>query len=398
MSSRHTDGRATCGPRGLRVAVVSGFEADSCYAHAINTIKMAQGFARAGHTVALICRRGRHGRRRRRELLAAYAIDERLSVAQLPHGVGEHWEFGPRVLRLLERWRPDLVFARNYIAPTLTSRHGMRTVVESHGYPDNVTAEFATVLRAAGEEPALTTWVTISEYLSRAYVGRGVPAEKVLVLPDAVDVVAFARPTALPASPYRGPGLHVVYAGHLYDWKGIPTVLAAAGRLPGVQFHLVGGVPADVARQRERVAALGLTNVTLHGQQPHRDVPRYLWHADALLLPPSADHPTARWTSPVKLGEYLAASVPVVASDIPALRDWLRDGETATFFAADDATALVAAIERVLRDGELSRRLVAAGRTLAEEWSYTRRAQRIVAHALHARGAWPGLVGAGSRV
>jgi glycosyltransferase involved in cell wall biosynthesis len=212
-----------------------------------------------------------------------------------------------------------------------------------------------------------------------------------LVLPDAVDLRQFSRPAVLPPSSYAGDRPNAVYAGHLYDYKGIPTVLQAAAALPEVAFHLVGGWDEDIARQRARAAALGLKNVEFHGMKHQAELPPYLWHADVLLLPPSAHHPSAAWTSPLKLGEYLAAGVPVVATDIPALRDWVTHREV-EFVAADDPAALATGVNRMLKDRPRATELRINGPRRAAQLTYAKRAERVLPsmQSGHASGPGPG--------
>jgi glycosyltransferase involved in cell wall biosynthesis len=219
--------------------------------------------------------------------------------------------------------------------------------------------------------------VTISRRLAAAYEALGAAPEKILVLPDATDTSIFERPERLPPNPYPNGGPIAVYSGHLYDWKGIPTVLEAAKLLPDAQFHLVGGFPEDIQRQRERANSLEINNVFFHGMKMHVEVPPYLWHADVLLLPPSGKHPSAQWTSPVKLGEYLASGTPVVATSIPALRDWLSDKEV-EFVTPDDAASLAAGIRRLLEDREYSDGLARAAQNRAAAFSVAERARKIL--------------------
>jgi glycosyltransferase involved in cell wall biosynthesis len=169
-----------------------------------------------------------------------------------------------------------------------------------------------------------------------------------------------------------------VYGGHLYDYKGIPAVLDAAALLPGVRFELIGGLEEDIARVRGRVAERGLQNVEVVGWVEHGVLPERLWRADVLLLPPGLGDPSKDWTSPVKLGEYLAAGGPIVASGIPALRDWV-DERVVTWFEPDDGASLAGAIERALAEGEeaaAQRRGLAMD--LARGWSYAERAWRML--------------------
>jgi glycosyltransferase involved in cell wall biosynthesis len=84
------------------------------------------------------------------------------------------------------------------------------------------------------------------------------------------------------------------------------------------------------------------------------------------------------YTSPLKLFEYMAAGVPVVASDLPALREVLRDGENAVLVAPDDPGALAQGIRRVLEDKPLADRLAAQARRDAQAHTWTARAQAIL--------------------
>jgi glycosyltransferase involved in cell wall biosynthesis len=374
----------------MRILVVSGWEAASLRAHAINTVKMAQGFARLGHQVTLVCKRSPGGRVPPTELAALYGLTEPLRWIQLPgrvlrHRVGLHWSFACLALPVILRVRPDLIFARNYIVPWMSSRLGFTTVAESHAHPDNNTAPFLRLVSATRHR-AFRLWVTISQYLADHYCSLGVPADKLIVLPDAVDVVQFGRPGELPPSLYQKPGPHVAYFGHLYDYKGIPTILEAAALLPEVQFHLVGGLPEDIERQKARIEEMGLYNVTLQGLKPQSEVPPYLWHADVLLLPPSQYHPSAQWTSPLKLGEYLASGTPVVATAIPALRDWLTDDEV-KFVEPDDGKAMAEGIMDVLRDPGYAMALSQKGLKKAQTLSYRRRAEKILERLASPRSA-----------
>ncbi|SDE90358.1 glycosyltransferase [Rhodospira trueperi] len=364
--------------------VAGGFEAGSSLAHAINTVKMAEGFARLGHRVVIGCVSPPDGRCEEAALNEVYGISSPVTWLQTSarfrgRPVGHRWAFALPTLAGGLRRGARMVFARNYVLPYLSARLGLPTMVESHAHPDNEDPDFLALLGATNR-PALRGLVTISPVLAESYVGKGALAGKIIVEPDAVDERLFRRPPRLPADPLAcWPRPRVVYTGHLYPYKGTDAMLAAAARLPHVGFHLVGGLPSDRERLAAQIAKMGLQNVVLHGQVPHRAVPAYLWHADVLLLPPSAHHPSAAWTSPVKLGEYMMAETPVVASDIPALRHWLDD-EMVRFAAPDDGADLARAISSVLDAPARANSPTVAALARAEDWTYRRRAERILRH------------------
>ena len=365
----------------MRILVASAFEASSQLANAINTVKMAQGFARLGHQVTIVCRQPPEGIVSPEKLAKIYGLTESLVWVQLPckifgYSINQNWRFALLALVVALQKRPDLVYARNYIFPWLTSKLGIATVAEKHSPIETNTAPFCRLVDAT-RHPHFYLWVTISHRLANYYHSQGVPEKKLIVLSDAVDLKLFQRPDRLPASPYAENCANVAYVGHLYDYKGIPTVLEAAEIALDVRFHFVGGLAEDIDRQQKRSQALELHNVTFHGLKPQVEVPNFLWHADVLLLPPSQHHPSAAWTSPVKLGEYLASGTPIVATDIPALRDWLTDEEV-EFVQPDNAEAMVEGIRHLLNDRQRAEQLRRSGLVKAQELSYEQRAEAIL--------------------
>lgn len=365
----------------MRILVASAFEASSQLANAINTVKMAQGFARLGHQVTIVCRQAPEGIVSPEKLAKIYGLTESLVWVQLPskifgYSINQNWRFALLALPIALQKRPDLVYARNYIFPWLTSKLGIATVAEKHSPIETNTAPFCRLVDAT-RHPNFYLWVTISHRLANYYHSQGVPEKKLIVLSDAVDLKLFQRPDRLPASPYAENCANVAYVGHLYDYKGIPTVLEAAEIALDVRFHFVGGLAEDIDKQQKRSQALKLHNVTFHGLKPQIEVPNFLWHADVLLLPPSQHHASAAWTSPVKLGEYLASGTPIVATDIPALRDWLTDKEV-EFVEPDNAEAMVEGIRHLLSDRQRAEQLQRSGLEKAQELSYEQRAEAIL--------------------
>lgn len=381
----------------MDVVVAAAFPAGSLKAHAINTIKMALGFARLGHRVTMILFEGDE-KLNDAKLAERYALKNPPSWICLKRrswfGWGRkadmHMDFARAAGKVIRRIEPDFVFTRNFALPLVTSQMGIPTVMESHAHVGDDSPGFQLGLEAAKQND-MKSWVTISPVLAEYYEARGVKTDKLLILPDAVDLIQFAAgQTQQSANPYKtGHAIsqdddyryyrrgRVVYTGHLYDYKGIATVLEAAKLLPDVAFDFVGGLPEDLSRQQARAEAMQLENVTFHGMKNQSDLPPYLWHADAALLPPSLNHPSAHWTSPVKLGEYLAAGLPVIASDIPALKYWLNEN-TAEFFKADNPASLAVAIEAVLSQPDRHEQLVKQGLKLAKTLSYQERAKAIL--------------------
>jgi glycosyltransferase involved in cell wall biosynthesis len=199
--------------------------------------------------------------------------------------------------------------------------------------------------------------VVISEGLKEYFCARGIAAEKITVLRDGYDPAAFVHlPSQTEARTRLGLPLEktiVVYPGHLYSWKGVDTLAEAAGMIAQsqqrqknqkpIEFYFVGGTKRHIAEFKARHA--GVPNIHLIGHQPPHTIPLYMAAADIGALPNSATEAISRhYTSPLKLFEYMAARCPIVASDIPSIREIVNDSQ-AFFFPADNAQALARTIE-----------------------------------------------------
>lgn len=350
-------------------------------AHGIQVAAMAKAYAAvAGGATVVVPRRATSGDAR-----AAYGLPDSVRVVRVPviDTVGrgklgfifEHLQFAALggLYAALAARRGDAVVSREHLALVLPRLFGRAAAWESHR------GEWGIGVRAALALGAKL--VAISRGLAEDYAARGVPAAKMLVAPDAVDFQKFGiaanRAECRAALGLSAEGRLAVYAGHLYGWKGAHVLAVAAGLLPaGWKVAIVGGADDDLARFRREFGAA--PNLSIVGRVPHADVPRWLRAADVTVLPNLAeDALSARYTSPLKLYEYLASGTPIVASDIPSLREVLS-AETASLVPPGDAAALAAAIAAVPDDAAAAGR-AARGREIARAASWEARAETIAA-------------------
>ena len=300
---------------------------------------------------------------------------------------------------------PDVVHATTPWTTGAAARHAARTLglpwmYEVRGLPEETWAashptaearEAATrseryaLIRAKETELARTAdhVVTLSATMADELTARGVPADQITVVPNAVDAAlldtdvpdpAEARERlGLPARPLLGTVTSVV------GYEGIDTILRTVARLRGEGVDVGALVVGDgVARPGLlRLAAdLGIAEqVVMPGRVP-RDVARtYLAALDVVLVPRRPDRVT-RLVTPLKPVEAMALGRPVVASDLPALREVCSpvDGgdPAALLVAPDDDAAWASAVGRLLHDGGARAAQVTAGRAVAAERTWTR--------------------------
>ncbi len=269
-----------------------------------------------------------------------------------------------------------------------------RLVYESHGVADVVSAEMPSLLgrpelapstaklhRLARRERRVWTrargYVTITRTLADELTTRFGPRDRVVVAPDGVADALIDR--AWPAPP---PGARPIvgYAGHLYPWKGVDVLIRALALAPELDGLIVGGHPqeADRARVEALAVELGIRDrVTFTGLLPSAAVPQRLAAASMLVLPNTASAISDRYTSPLKLFEYLALGRAIVASDLPSIREVLTDGDTAALVRPGDPAALAAALRALASDPARTAALGSAARRLAPRYTWSARAATI---------------------
>lgn len=180
----------------------------------------------------------------------------------------------------------------------------------------------------------------------------GVSDEHILLQRNAVDDV-FLRvsesKSEARAALHFPEGSIALYTGHLYPWKGVYVLAAAAAHLPPeVTLYFVGGTDTDRAVLKRFVAKNNLPRIVFVPHQDHARIPLYQRAADVLVLPNSGAEAASKYeTSPVKLFEYLTVGTPIVASDLPSIRDIVSESEV-TYAKPDDPRDLARAIIEAL--------------------------------------------------
>jgi PEP-CTERM/exosortase A-associated glycosyltransferase len=214
---------------------------------------------------------------------------------------------------------------------------------------------------------------TICEGLKRDIVARGIPEDRVTVIPNAVDVAAFEygrQPDLALKSALGLEGKLVIgFIGSFYAYEGLDLLLDALprmlGEMPEIRVLLVGGGPHEAAL-KARAAALGISDrAVFAGRVPHQDVQRYYSIVDVFCYPRRPMRLTDLVT-PLKPLEAMAQGRLLVASDVGGHKELIRDGENGILFRAGDAASLADAILRLLRQREHWPRLREQGRRFVE--------------------------------
>ena len=372
-------------------------------ANGIQTMETCHALAARGHIVELLVRPDTA--RPARDPFVFYDLprNDRLVIRRVRVAGREPMRRVTYLVRAIPagaaaRTRADLVMTRDLGVASMLLRipRALRAplVYESHGYapvfaetrPELLAgappASAAKLRRLAARESRVWRlaegYATISNGLASDLAARLGSRPDVIVIPDGARLDQNRPFPPLPEQASRV----VVYVGHLYRARGVDVLLEAIARLPDTRAVIAGGHPAESDLDRLRLLAgqLGVTDrVTFTGMIPRRDVPPLLAAADVLVMPYFSTPVIERYSSPLKLFEYMAAGRPIVASNLASVREVLRDGENARLVAPADAGALSAGITAVLNDRGFAERIARRAFEDVAAYSWDQRAARLEA-------------------
>jgi glycosyltransferase involved in cell wall biosynthesis len=207
----------------------------------------------------------------------------------------------------------------------------------------------------------LTDAIICPSNVTRDYIASlGLDRKRVTVIPNGVSPSDFS-PSPLPSWEGRVPVL--LYIGTLADWQGLDVVIKALPKIlekQPVQLRIVG---RGRSRQRKLLAKqirkLGVEgNVIIQPAVPHHEVPAVITEADICLAPLGLnDRNVTQGACPIKVLEYMASSRPLIASNMPIVRELVREDVDALLFSPNDPDDLARQVLVLLNDYDLSKRL-----------------------------------------
>jgi PEP-CTERM/exosortase A-associated glycosyltransferase len=295
-------------------------------------------------------------------------------------------EIAYRIEQVAKRVRPHLVHAHSPVlnaipALRVARRLGIPTVYEVRSFWEDAAVAQGGVREGSVRyraSRALESWVlkradaviTVNEGLRRELLARGVPPDRLSVIPHAAQAVQPApEETAL----RRGLGLEGAFVlgliGPLYAYEGAAVLLEALPQLLAQDSRtralLIGGGPEE-PRLRQLCADLGVSQAVVFASEvPENEIPRYCAFVD-ILVSPRLPARITELVTPVKILEALARGMLVLASDVGGHRELIRPGETGVLFRAGDPQALAAALSVLKHAPERAAAIRAAARRHVE--------------------------------
>lgn len=377
-------------------------------ANGIQTMETCHALAARGHRVSLAVRPDTH--EPKRDPFAFYGLPRvaTLNIEVVPvRGPAAarrtgYVTFG--IGRAMGRVRQDIIFTRDlglaailvrlprlvrgpvvYEAHTIAAEEAAARHAMLSGAPE---ASPSKIRRLAERDAAVWRladgYVTITGGLETVLARRFGPRGKIAVVADGVRLrhpfPAVDTATELTGGDTAADAFTIGYAGHLYPWKGVDLIIEAVTALQDTRALIIGGHPQEPDLQRVKDFAAQLdcaSRVTFTGLLPPTEVAGRLREADVLVLPNPASAVSHAFTSPLKLFEYMAAARPIVASDLPSVREVLVHERNALLVPPGNPQALTAAIRRLKDDRQLAAALAARAREDVSEYTWEKRAERL---------------------
>ena len=197
--------------------------------------------------------------------------------------------------------------------------------------------------------------------VTRDYIASlGLSRKLITVIPNGVSPSDFSA-SPLPSREGRIPTL--LYIGTLADWQGLEVVIKALPKIleqQAVRLQIVG---RGRSRQRKvlskHIRKLGVEgSVFVQPAVPHHEVPALIAESDICVAPLGLnDRNVTQGACPIKVLEYMASSRPLIASNMPIVRELVREDVDGLLFSPNDPEDLARKVLALLSDVELSKRL-----------------------------------------
>ncbi|MFA5185796.1 MAG: glycosyltransferase [Patescibacteria group bacterium] len=364
-------------------------------AHGYQIMKTCEALAKQGLDVTLV-----HADRKNplagKDPFEHYGVEKTFKISKLPvwdiltDAPSFLWSFAFVIgrwsfTRSLKRWMKsriecDVLYTRDPVVAQAFVESGTKKPIflELHDSPLSNQGRWNRV------KDKISGFIVITKGLKDLLISQGIPEEKICLSMDAFDPGEFV---GLPDKAEARRRLKLddgkivfVYTGHLFPWKGIDSIASGFDKIPeGSEFVIVGGNLEDLERVKKLVPS-GAKNVRFTGRMPHAEALLWLAAADAAVLPTSAKFEIGRlYTSPIKLFEYLAAGLPVIASDVPSAHEVL-DESMGIFFSPDDAGSFADALGKFVGyPDEVKKGISEACRKCSGSFTWEKRGEMISA-------------------
>lgn len=369
----------------MKIIYLSNSFIPSKTANSINTIKMCDAFKKNGNSVTLISIRPfLFDKKETKEIQKYYGVNNKFRIIRLPflniRGFGLFLSFISAIVAKF--CNPDIVYTRCLYRSFFCSLLNLDVVLEMHK-PIKKNKFSEKIFSRLKETEQLKRIIVISERLKNYLLKRYSICElKFLVAPDGADIPQSN--TNYREGKKFSKRIKVGYIGHLYKGKGMEIISKIISQLPGIDFHIVGGMKEDVCYWREKLK--NHKNIFFHGFVPPSETELFRDNFDILIAPYGktvygykGKNDISNWMSPLKIFEYMSSGKPIIASNLPVIKEVLIHEKNALLCDPEDVNQWVKNIEKLLEYPNLRKELGEKARQdFYSLYTWEKRAQKVL--------------------
>lgn len=339
----------------MRIAYLSNSRIPSTAANSVHVMKMCAALVRQGHSVDLYAAKAE--KYCTGDLYEYYGVDNTFSIIlsekPLIRGGSMIYSIICNIKLLFRKY--DLFYARNLPQARSILLKGVPLIIEVHDIPSN--EKSVNIIRKIINHKCFVKIVSISNALKYDYlrIFPELDESQIIVAHDCAD-----NPLVKPRE--RSKEIAVGYVGHLYEGRGLNLITQISRNLKSIKFYIVGGTPEAVEIAKKSHA---LENIIFEGYVPNGDIERYYAKFDIALAPyqkkvtvAGGGGDTSKYMSPLKIFEYMAYRKAIVCSDLPVLREVLKDQYNCLLCEYNNVDEWTQAILKLIEDSKLRNRLI----------------------------------------
>ena len=362
----------------MKILYISKSIIPSRSANSIHVMKMCQAISDNGHQVVLLS----PGIKKKYEkgvedIYDYYGVKKNFEIKKLWHPYSKSgaiiYTLGIYLYLLLNK-NFDLIYGRFlhgcYVATLLKKK----VIFETHEVIPEKKNHRLIVFKKLIKSKYLKKLIVISQALKNIYLEKKYLNNiEIQVAHDGADEIKkFDSKINLLGYQEK---LKVGYVGHLYKGRGIETIIECARHLKDMTFHLIGGLKEDIEFWKSYSKKLKLENIYFYGFVPPKESVKYRNSCDILLAPyekkvsisGNSDSDTAKFMSPLKIFEYMSHKKPIIASDLPVIREVLNE-RNSILVKSNDIDLWINSIKKLQ---DLKNRELIANQALKDFYSYT---------------------------
>lgn len=312
----------------------------------------------------------------------------------LPNSIFRYFFFGHVLIWGLyatlkaHREKANFYYTRDLVLAFWLTAFNLPTIYEEHIAPTESVRWLVWFLK---KRPSLKLIVVVTSFLKKNFMTIGFSENKFLVAADAADLKLFGdqppkkecrQKLNLPQEKFI-----IGYIGRFESYgkeKGVRELIKAAARLKkitNINFLLlcVGGPPAMIDNYRRLAIENGLTEaeIKFFDHQPVAQIPYWIKACDVVTIPLPWTEFSAYYTSPAKLFEYMAVGIPIIASDLPSLREVLNE-QNAFLTPPGNIEAMALAIKKIAENPKEAEKVAFQAQQDVKGYSWVARVRQIL--------------------